>query len=109
MRSGMFDKRIIIQYRVYSRSTIGEETVTWTTEDTVWAQVRPVGANKREYLSMQKIQSDVTHMVTIRHRNGLNPNKRFLYGNRVLNIQNIVNPLERNEVLVCYCREELVT
>jgi len=104
----MFNRRLQIQYRVYTRSALGEETVTWTGEDKVWANIRPVGSTRREYLSMQQVQSDVTHMVTIRFRYGLTPNKRFLYGNRVLAIQNTIDPGEHHETLVCYCKEELM-
>jgi SPP1 family predicted phage head-tail adaptor len=57
---------------------------------------------------MQQVQADVTHMVTLRHRWGLTPDKRFLYGNRVLKIQTVVDVGEQHETLVCYCKEELV-
>lgn len=108
MRSGMFDRRLIIEYKVYSRSSLGGEVVTWTTEDTIWASVKPIGSTRREYLSMQQVQADVTHMVTIRFRNGLTPDKRFRYGNRILTIQNVVDMGERHETIICYCKEELV-
>lgn len=108
MRSGMFNKSIIIQYKVYTRSTLGSETVTWTNEATVWASIRPVGSTRREYLAMQQVQADVTHMVTLRHRWGLTPDKRFQYGNRILTIQNVIDAGERHDTLVCYCKEELV-
>lgn len=108
MRSGAFNKSIVIQYKVYTRSALGAETITWTTEDTVWASIRPIGSTRREYLSMQQVQADVTHMVTLRHRWGLTPDKRFKYGNRILTIQNVIDPGERHVTLVCYCKEELV-
>jgi len=108
MRSGMFNKELTIQYKVYARSTLGEETLTWTTEDTIWANIRPIGSTKREYLAMQQVQADVTHMVTMRHRWGLTPDKRFKYGNRILTIQQVIDVGEHHETLVCYCKEELV-
>jgi len=104
----MFNKSIIIQYKTYTRGSLGGETLTWATEATVWVSIRPIGSTRREYLAMQQVQADVTHMVTLRHRWGLTPDKRFLYGNRVLKIQTVVDVGEQHETLVCYCKEELV-
>ncbi len=108
MRSGMFNKLVTLQYKTYTRSALGEETVTWTTEDTIWVGIRPIGSTRREYLAMQQVQADVTHMVTLRHRWGLTPDKRFKYDNRILTIQNVIDAGERHDTLICYCKEELV-
>jgi len=107
MRSGGLRKRLTIQYKTYSVSTIGEETVTWADEDTVWAQIKPLVSRAEEFLAMQQVQSDTTHMVTVRFRNALNHDKRFLYGaSRVLKIQRVVDLNEDHQWLACFCTEE---
>jgi SPP1 family predicted phage head-tail adaptor len=108
MRSGMFNKYVTIQRKTYTRSSLGEETLTWTNEDSVWVSIRPIGSTRREFLAMQQVQSDVTHMVTMRFRYGITPDKRILYNHRILTIQNVIDPGERHETIVCYCKEELV-
>ena len=108
MRSGALNKQVIIQYKIYTMSTLGEQSITWTTEDTVWVSIHPIGSTKREYLAMQQVQADVTHMVTMRHRWGLTPDKRLKYGNRILTIQQVIDVNEKHETIICYCKEELV-
>lgn len=106
MNAGALRERLTVQYPAYTRSTIGEETVTWTSEATVWGDVEPVASSAKEYLAMSQVQSDTTHMVRVRFREKLNHSKRFLYGTRVLKIQRVVDLHEEHRWLVCFCQEE---
>ena len=45
----------------------GESTDTWSTEATVYARVEPVSARESE--EMRQVAPDITHTVTMRHRN----------------------------------------
>lgn len=45
--AGALDQRITIESKTVARNAIGEETETWSTFATVWAQYRPVRVNER--------------------------------------------------------------
>mgnify|MGYP002408637466 FL=1 len=82
----------------------GESTPEWTNWRTRWASVEPLQA--REYWQAQEVQSQVTHKVTIRHMDGLKFRHRILWGERILNIESIINGEGRDIDLVILCREE---
>ena len=107
MRPGKLNKRITIQYKVITRDSYGEETVTWTKEDIVWAAIEPIGIGVREYFEAQQTQAKVTHRITMRYRAGLTPDKRILYGNHTYEIESAINPNMANKELIVMCREDV--
>lgn len=110
MNPGKLRHRLAIQSRSWTVDDIGERTGTWSTLDTVWGQVRPLSGS--ETMRAQQAQMDVTHEITIRYGTyfgssdtELLPEYRFVYDGRFFRIRSIVNPEERNIMLICLTEE----
>lgn len=87
-----------------SRNSFGEEVIGWVTAATVWASVEPLRG--REYIEAKQGQVEVSHRVVMRFREGVGPEMRLrLAGGRVLEIESVINPLERGERLELMCAE----
>ena len=104
---GKLNKQIIIQYKNVTRSSYGDETITWTTEDTVWASVQPLTLRQRESFVVQQNRAEVTHEIHMRYRRNLTPEKRMKYGDRIFDIDSIINVNERDEELLIYATEHI--
>ena len=96
---------MVIKEKVVSRDGYGEEDVTWTAVDTVWASIEPLRG--REYLEGRQEQADVSHRVRMRYQGSIVPTMRVLYGTRVFEVVSVVNPVERDISLELMCREAI--
>lgn len=105
MRAGRLRRRVTIQSRTLTRDDRGGATPTYATAATVWASVEPVTG--REVWQAQQAQSNVTHVVTIRHYDGLTVRHRLLFRGRTLNIDSISNFEERDRYMELRCVEEV--
>lgn len=103
MDAGRLNKRVTIQNRVVAQNGIGEAVTTWAKLASVWASIEPIQG--KEFWAQQQVQSEVTVRVRIRYRPGILPSMRLLYGQRVLVIESIINPHEKNEHLQLMCSE----
>lgn len=110
MRAGWLRHRVEILAKEASRDSFGAEVIAWVTVATVWASVEPLRG--REYIEAKQGQVEVSHRVVMRHWLELGgtgvpgPEMRLrLEGGRVLEIESVINPLERGEGLELMCRE----
>ncbi len=69
----------------------------------LWARVAPGGA--REDFIEQRAEKATNHSVTIRWREDVAKDMRFVHRGRKLRIQSVVDPDERRRFLVCQCEE----
>lgn len=106
INAGRLRKRVTIQQSSLAGNTYGEQTKTWTTFKQVWAAVEPLQG--REFWAGQQVQNETTYRVRIRYLAGVVPQMRILYGTKVLNIQQIINPQERNIELQLMCSEGVI-
>lgn len=65
MRAGNLRHRLNLLRPVTAQNSYGEETVTWSTDKTVWGAVWPLRGN--EFFQAQQIKSNLTHKCRIRH------------------------------------------
>jgi SPP1 family predicted phage head-tail adaptor len=84
VRVGHLRDSITIETPSGSVSSYGEPVDTWTTFATVFGELRSVSG--REYMQSERIQGDVSHMITIRHLTGLLPKMRAKIGTRIFEI-----------------------
>ena len=105
MHAGLLRHRVAIQEETAARGSTGEVTRTWATIARRWAAVQPVRA--RELMAANELRADVTHRVVLRYYSGLTNRHRFLFGSRILEIVEVIDPLERHEQHECLCREAL--
>ncbi len=69
----------------------------------LWARIAPGGA--REDFVEQRPEQMTNHVVTIRWREDVAKDMRFVHRGRRLRIQSAVDPDERRRFLVCQCEE----
>lgn len=76
---------------------------TITDGTNVPAKVEPLRGS--EFIAAQQVQSEVTHIVKIRHRSGVLPSMRLLYRSRYLQILAVIDMGERQRMLELHCKE----
>lgn len=81
----------------------GEEVETWSDYATVWAGIKPLNASERTIA--QQISAVATHVIKIRVRDDVKPNHRVQIGDRVYEINGILNYEHVNDGLHLICSE----
>lgn len=104
LRAGTLNKRVILQTVSRVSNGGGGFTPTWADTTTLWAHLDELSGS--EAFEAQQIASKVTHRVTIRYRTSVTPQQRLKYGTRILKIESVRNPDQRNEMLELMCSEE---
>lgn len=97
--------QITLQSPVETTDDMGAITTTWTDVEKMWAAVDPL--TMREAFNLHVTFAEATHKVTIRYLAGVTPKFRILFGERIFNINSIINVAERNEQLILTCSEKL--
>jgi len=103
-RIGDMRHRITFQKSVKTPDGHKGHTVSWQDLITVWASVEPLTG--REYFYSHQIKAEVTHRVKIRYREDITTEMRAKFGERVLEIESIIDLKERCKMLEIFCREE---
>lgn len=103
INAGELNKNVILQYQSITQNGYGEQDITWTDLDFVWAKIEPLTG--REYFAAQQLHAEAKIKLTIRYRTGINPAMRFKYGNRAFNIVSIQNVNQANTALEIACWE----
>lgn len=106
MQAGRLRERLTIQEESVTRAASGEEIRTWDTVATVWGQVLPGTPNERFLAAAGQRVAEVSHTVRIRHRAGITPKMRILWGVRILEILGVVDPDGRQSTTLMVCSEE---
>lgn len=99
--AGRFDQRVTIQQKQVTRSSIGEELVTWITVASVWARVEPMRGN--EFFASAQMQDATDHRVTIRYRNDVLREMRIVWGLVALDIVSVIDVNAQRENLELMC------
>lgn len=103
MKIGDLRHRITIQMAVESSNTFGEVEKTWQDVATVWASIEPLRG--REYFDSQQINAEVTTRIRIRYRPGIKPKMRVVYGERIFDIQSVIDVEECHKEIHLMCKE----
>lgn len=104
MLSGRLNHKVVIEQRVETKNTLGEDITTWTEYKTTWAKVSPLSG--KEYLSNNEFQSVITGRVSMRYLSGVTVDMRINWDNRIFNIKSIINTDERNRELILMVEEQ---
>jgi SPP1 family predicted phage head-tail adaptor len=100
--SGKLRHKVTIEQKlVTDTNSYGEPVTTWSTYAAVWASIEPIQA--REFTQYQAVNSDITHVIVVRHLFGVTPAMRIKYGTRVFEILGYMNTKElgvKGEILV---------
>jgi len=103
MNIGKLKKRVQLQTLARNQDSFGEAVPSYSDYATVWASVEPLQGRELEHA--QQISAEVNYRVTIRYNAKVNSEHRVVYGERILEIEAVINPEERNELLVLMCKE----
>mgnify|MGYP002148603296 FL=1 len=102
MKAGQLRELISIEQKSVTRSSIGEEQVSWIPVlSGVHARVRALSG--REFFAGQQMQDSVDYQVTIRYRAGLARDMRIAWRGQHLDIVSIL-PGESRDVLILMCQ-----
>lgn len=105
MKAGPLRHRITIQQKQtpVTQNDYGEEVITWSEVDTVWAAVEPLSG--REFLEAQRAGAEVTTRIRIRHRDGILPEMRVVWDSHIYDIENVIPIEERQREIHLMCKE----
>lgn len=105
LQAGRLRHRVRIQEKSVTQNAYGEEAPTWAaiTNGERWAAVEPLSGSER--FGAQQVNPRVSHKVTIRYLSTVTPKMRVLFGSRALEIDAVINPMERGEVTELLCTE----
>jgi SPP1 family predicted phage head-tail adaptor len=103
MKIGRLNKKIEIQQKTTTTNEFGEPENSWETFTNVWARINPISA--KEYFSAQGFEHTVTHKITIRFIEGVKPDMRIVYGNRIFEITAVRNINESNRWIELLAKE----
>lgn len=95
--------RVTFMEAVTERDEYGDRRETWQPVVTVWGALE--GLRGREYFEAAQTVSQSDHRIVIRHRNGIKPTMRAQVGDRVFDIQSVLDRDGRRRQLEIICRE----
>ncbi|ODA66839.1 Phage head-tail joining protein [Methyloligella halotolerans] len=101
--AGALRHRLILEERAKVDDGGGGFTESWNTVTTLWGVVRPLRGD--EQLVAGRLAGNVSHLITLRYRDGVVPEMRFRQGERVFEIHAVIDPDERKCWLRCQCEE----
>ena len=108
LAAGRLNRRISLQRLISAQDSYGGPVESWVDIATVWASIEPLSG--RELETAQRMASEVTHQVLLRHQPIFNDTRevaamRVLYGKRIFNIHAALNPDEQNAVTMLLASE----
>jgi SPP1 family predicted phage head-tail adaptor len=110
IRTGNLRHRLEIQQPVgqdrdAAGGKIGADRQAWSLWARVWGNVKP--ASGRKVWDADQVTPLRSHVVELRYRPGLKPTMRIKYGQRLLNIESIIDVEERHRDLELFCTEPM--
>ncbi|WP_420408895.1 phage head closure protein [Hoeflea sp.] len=100
---GRLSARLRLETPAYEGDGQGGLTDEWTAVAEIWGRVEPLGATHRE--DAGALIAPVSHRVTIRHRQGVRHDMRFVFRGRLLLVRTVRDPDETRRYLICDCEE----
>ncbi len=106
VRSGAFNRPIIIQKLTDTRDAMGGAVRTWSTYIKTMAHIEPWKGNERPLA--QQLYTNNTSKFLIRYRpsQNIDASMRILYKTRIYNIRNIIQPAEAHTTLQILAEEQ---
>lgn len=106
-RPGELDQRIELQKESRVSDGMGGATVTWQTQATVWAHVRPLRGSER--LQADTMEAPARYLVVVRYRQDVSESWRIAWNGKVMNINFIQDGGARSAYLPMECTAGVAT
>lgn len=103
MRSGGLIAHKLRHVGRIQRRTPGDAGDTYTTGDMVAMDVQPIRGMER--FRAGEVESELTHLVTMRYPTTASASDRVLFGERTLELVSVINVDERNQVIEMTAKE----
>lgn len=108
MQAGRLRHRVVLQSKSVARDSYGDEIVTWTDGDTVWASIEPLRG--REYTEMRQEHADVTTRIRMRQRRGVDTTMRLKWTDETstahyFGVEAVIHPMENRRETQLLCVE----
>lgn len=100
--AGELNCRVTIERLHRTQAADGKVTTAWVGWVDTWAKVEPQSGSETHDGAVRAL---TRHLVSIRHREGVEPKMRIRYRNRVLEVEAVRNVDERRAVLELLCVE----
>ena len=107
MQAGDLRNRVTIKQKSVTREASGAEAIAWLVVATVWAAVEPLSG--REFITMRQERAEISTRIRIRYMAGLTPSMRVYWGQRMYEIDTVIEIQERMREIHLMCREQLWT
>jgi len=104
LTAAILRRKIAIQQPQRSSDGQGGYTKSWSNFACVFAGIESLSGFEKTVSF--KVQSKITHRITIRYIAGVNSSMRVVMGTRSFNIMAVFNPQENNKILLLLCEEE---
>jgi SPP1 family predicted phage head-tail adaptor len=101
--AGKLNRKVTIQSPSTTQDEYGAPTQVWTDLITTWAAIR--AATSKEVYAASGFTSQLSHIITIRWRPGIQANQRIAYRGRTFEIQAVADPDESRVELNLLCLE----
>jgi phage head-tail adaptor, putative, SPP1 family len=108
---GNLNKRVELLKREARDNGVGgkrSDSLKWVLVDLnpkVWASIEPLSSDEK--FRMNRLESEITHRITIRYRKDITRSNRLRYRGREFQIEIAVNWQERDRFLVLIVKEEV--
>lgn len=89
--------RIVIQNETRTLFEGGAYTTSWTTSSIEWANVQSINAN--ETYSKEKKQQITKFKIIMRYNANIKNEQRILFNNNILNIENVIDSVNRKKMI----------
>lgn len=102
---GKLRHQVALLKSVIRKDELGQEIESWEVQDLVWASIEPLSG--KEYFSAKQVNSEINVKITIRYIESILSQWVVQFGQRVFNIEAIINLEERNKFLQLLCSEKV--
>lgn len=99
----MRDPIVIGEPNRSTEPTLGERMISWRTWKRWWCELKP--ASGIEIERAKAVSASVSHVLIMRWCNGLKPDMRITVGGNVLQINAVIDVLNRKVKHVVYCTQ----
>jgi len=103
MRAGQLCHRVTIQQPDPTQDQYGDQVPIWSNVAEVWAAIEPLRG--REFLEAQHAGAEVTTRIRIRHRDGITPEMRVIWGDHTYDVEAVIHVEERRREIHLMCKE----
>ncbi|HSX49935.1 MAG TPA: phage head closure protein [Cellvibrio sp.] len=102
---GRLNKKGMFQRRIETRDEFGQKSIGYEDIFANKVSVEIIPVSGRELLAAQQIKGEVTHRIRCRFRHGLTFAVRFVYRNRIFDLQAVIDPREVGVMLEIMAKE----